>query len=69
MSVTNLEFAQDIYEVDLNRYVSKRVQRGASGESYISDVFGNIRARTEVVGGGQDVHRALWPVGQRVTPW
>ncbi len=56
VSVTNLEFAQDIYEIDLNRYVSKRVQRGATGESYMSDVFGNIRARTEVVGGGQDVH-------------
>lgn len=54
-SVTNLEFAQDIYEVDLDRFLSKRIQRGATGESYSSDVFGNIRGRTETVGGGDDV--------------
>ena len=54
-SVTNLEFAQDIYEVDLDSYLSKRIQRGATGENYSSDVFGNIRGRTETVGGGDNV--------------
>ena len=54
-SVTNLEFAQDIYEVDLDKFLSKRVQRGATGESYSADSFGAIRGRTETVGGGDDV--------------
>jgi len=53
--VRNLEFAQDIYEVDLNTYLKRPVQRGATGESYASDVFGTIRGRSEVVGGGDDV--------------
>ena len=56
VSVTNLEFAEDIYEINLKSYLSKRIQRGAEGENYISDVFGNIRARTEVIGGGENVH-------------
>lgn len=55
VSVRNLEFAEDIYEVDLDSFLSKRVQRGATGESYDSDVFGKIRGRSEIVGGGDDI--------------
>lgn len=55
VSVRNLEFAEDIYEVDLNSYLHKIIQRGATGESYDSDVFGKIRGRQEIVGGGDDI--------------
>jgi dipeptidyl aminopeptidase/acylaminoacyl peptidase len=55
ISVTNLEFAEDIYEVDLESYNSKRIQRGATGESYLSDIYGNVRARVEIVGSGDDI--------------
>jgi len=56
VSVRNLEFAEDIYEVNIKSFLSHRIQRGATGESYDSDMFGNIRARYEVVGGGDDIH-------------
>lgn len=55
VSVRNLQFAEDIYEVDLKTNLKKPVQRGATGESYDSDVFGNIRGRTRIVGGGEDI--------------
>jgi len=55
VSVRNLEFAEDIYEVNVKTFLSHRVQRGATGESYMSDVFGEIRARSEIVGGGEDI--------------
>ena len=55
VSVRNLEFAEDIYEVNLKSRTHKRIQRGATGESYESDIFGKIRGRTRVIGGGEDV--------------
>lgn len=48
----NLEFARDVYEVDLNSFNSKRVFRGASGESFIADPFGKIKGKSEFRGDG-----------------
>lgn len=69
VSVRNLEYAEDIYEVDLNTYLSKRIQRGASGESYDSDVFGKIRGRTEIVGGGDDIRLEFSYVHPETGKW
>jgi len=55
VSVRNLEYAEDIYEVDIKSRSHRRIQRGATGESYDSDLFGNIRGRTRVIGGGEDI--------------
>ena len=48
----NLEFARDVYEVDLNSFNSRRVFRGASGESFIADPYGNIKGKSEFRGDG-----------------
>ena len=48
----NLEFATDVYEVNLANLVSKRVFRGASGESFIADPFGEIKGKSEFRGTG-----------------
>lgn len=55
VAVTNREFAQDIYEVDLNSYTGRRIVRSASGQRFGGDVHGNVRTRTETVGGGDDI--------------
>jgi len=52
VETTNLEFAPDIYEVDLKNFSSKRVFRGATGESFFADPKGEIKGRTEFRGGG-----------------
>ncbi len=52
VQATNLEFAPDIYEVDLKSLNSKRIYRGATGESFIADPKGNVKAKTEFKGGG-----------------
>ena len=46
VQTTNLEFAQDIYEVDLKSFTSKRIFRGATGEDYFTDAQGVIRGRS-----------------------
>ncbi|MEM9404240.1 MAG: prolyl oligopeptidase family serine peptidase [Pseudomonadota bacterium] len=48
----NFEFASDIYEIDLNTRRSKRVFRGATGESFIPDPYGKIRGRFTFAGDG-----------------
>jgi dipeptidyl aminopeptidase/acylaminoacyl peptidase len=53
VQTTNLEFAPDIYEVDLKSFTSKRIFRGATGESYFTDAKGEIRGRSEFQGGGE----------------
>ena len=54
VSVTNTEFAQDIYEVNLKNFLSKRIFRGATGESFFGDHEGTIRGRSEIVGRGDE---------------
>ena len=49
---TNLEFAEDIYEVNLKSYNSRRVFRGAVGETFMADPKGRIKGRSEFKGGG-----------------
>ena len=53
VQTTNLEFASDIYEVNLRNFNSKRIFRGATGESYFTDPKGVIKGRSEFVGGGE----------------
>ncbi len=76
VSVINLEFAEDIYEVDLKKYLSRRVFRGATGESFFADHEGKIRGKFQIRGRGDqariefsyrhpetgdwDVHHALY---------
>ncbi len=52
VSVTNLEFAQDIYELNLNSYLGVRVHRGATGESFFANHEGVIRGKSEFKGSG-----------------
>lgn len=54
VAVTNTEFAEDIYEVDLNRFLSRRIFRGATGESFFGDHEGNIKGKSEIAGRGDD---------------
>lgn len=54
VQVTNLEFAPDIYEINLKNYLATRIFRGAQGESFIADPYGNIKGKSEFRGGGDD---------------
>lgn len=54
VETTNLEFASDIYEVDLKSFLSKRVFRGATGETFFADPKGAIKGKSEFLGGGDD---------------
>jgi len=54
VSTLNFEAATDIYEVDLDSFAGKRVFRGASGDSFFADPYGNIRGRFEFRGDGDD---------------
>ena len=56
VSVTNREFATDLYEVNLGTFVAKRVYRGASFEEICTDHHGAIRCKQEIEGSGKDVH-------------
>ena len=56
VQITNREFADDIYEVDLNRFNSKRIYRGATGEGVFGDFEGAIRGKQKLEGGGDDIH-------------
>ena len=50
----NYEFGMEIYEVNLRNFNSRRVYRGASGDSILADVFGEIRGRSEMEGTGEN---------------
>ena len=52
VETTNLEFAVDLYEVDLNKFTSKRVFRGASGESFLANPYGEVKGKSEFQGNG-----------------
>jgi len=52
VEVTNFEFAPDIYEVDLENFLSKRIFRGAQGESFIGDPYGEVKGKSEFRDGG-----------------
>ena len=54
VSVTNFEFAEDIYEVDLDNLLSRRVFRGATGEGFFGDYAGNIYGKSEIRGRGDE---------------
>lgn len=54
VSVTNFEFAQDIYEIDLDSFLSRRVFRGATGEGFFGDYAGNIYGKSEILGRGDE---------------
>ena len=56
VEVTNLEFAADLYEVDLESYHSKRIYRGATSQVIFGDVEGAVRGRQEIEGSGDDIH-------------
>lgn len=48
------EFAQEVYEVNLRNFNSRRIFRGASGEEILADSFGEIRGRAEMEGSGDN---------------
>ncbi len=50
----NLEFASEIYEVDLNTFNARRIYRMASGEDIFANSFGEIRGKAEITGNGED---------------
>lgn len=54
VSVTNLEFAEDIYEVNLKNFVSRRVFRGATGESFFANHEGEVKGKSRIVGRGDE---------------
>jgi len=50
--ITNMEGAVDIYEMDLQKYATKRVFKGASGTNVFTDLTGKVRGRSRFEGGG-----------------
>ena len=56
IAVTNYQFAEDIYEVDLNSFNAKRVHRGAEFENIFGDFKGNIRGKWSLEGTGEETH-------------
>ena len=56
VQVTNIEFADDVYEVSLKNFVARRVYRGASNENITMDHHGDIRAKAELEGNGKETH-------------
>lgn len=54
VEATNLEFASDIYEVNLKNFTSKRVFRGATGETFFANPFGEVKGRQVFKGSGDD---------------
>ena len=54
VTVTNTEFAEDIYEVNLKNFLSKRIFRGATGESFFADHEGKVRGRSKIMGRGDE---------------
>ena len=56
VSLTNLEFAEDIYEVNLKNFVARRVYRGAAGDAFFADRHGEIRGKARLERAGKDTH-------------
>lgn len=54
IAVTNLEFAEDIFELDLESLRTRRIFRGATGESFFADNDGNVRGKSELKGRGDE---------------
>jgi len=54
VTVTNFEFAEDIYEINLDSFLSRRVFRGATGEGFLGDYAGNIFGKSEIRGRGDE---------------
>ncbi|HUD96072.1 MAG TPA: prolyl oligopeptidase family serine peptidase [Woeseiaceae bacterium] len=54
VALVNLEFATDIYEINLDSLNVRRVYRGVSGENYIADHDGEVRSKARVHGRGDD---------------
>ena len=54
VAVTNLEFAEDIYEIDLDSSLSRRIFRGATGEAFLGDYAGNVFGKSEIRGRGDE---------------
>lgn len=50
LSVTNFEFATDIYELNLKNFIAKRTYRGSPGEQPITDYKGDVRGTLSVAG-------------------
>ena len=50
---TSLEFATEIYEVDLRNFISRRIYRSASGEGIFANSFGEIIGKSELAGTGE----------------
>lgn len=69
VEATNLQFAADIYEVDMGTLLAKRVMRGAEGEGLITDYAGNVRAISRLRGGGEDVRIEFSYKNPRTGEW
>ena len=63
------EFAQEVYEVNLRNFNSRRVFRGASGEDIIADAFGEIRGRVEMEGTGNNTRLVYSYVHPETGQW
>jgi dipeptidyl aminopeptidase/acylaminoacyl peptidase len=50
--IVSPEGAADIYEMDLDKFTTRRVFKGASGLNAFTDLDGNVRGRTRFEGGG-----------------
>ncbi|MCH2189691.1 MAG: prolyl oligopeptidase family serine peptidase [Gammaproteobacteria bacterium] len=53
VSLTNREFAEDLYEVNLKTLAAKRVNRGAPGKNAIIDQYGKVFGRTRLETGSK----------------
>lgn len=51
VGATNLEFAEDLFEINLKNFAAKRVYRGSPENSVIVDLNGDVVAKTAFEGG------------------
>ena len=65
----NYEFGREIYEVSLRNFNSRRIFRGASDESIMADVFGEIRGRSELEGSGENTRLVFSYVHPETGQW
>lgn len=54
IKATNLEYATDIYELDLETFLTRRIQRGSPRAGFLTNYKGEVVGTKQVVGSGVD---------------
>ncbi len=69
VKTTNTEFAEEFYEVNTKKLLTKRVYRGGSGKSFFTNVVGEVILKQEIKGSGKDIHASLELKNPKTGAW